>query len=66
MTGKMQYDGGIDARESGHMETWLSGRKRLTANEVRGNSLRGFESHRLRRIEYEEQFSKLIKCSAAK
>lgn len=31
-----------------HMETWLSGRKRLTANEVGCKSSRGFESLRLR------------------
>ncbi len=30
------------------METWLSGRKRLTANEVGVYTPRGFESHRLR------------------
>ena len=30
------------------METWLSGRKRLTANEVRCKNLPGFESLRLR------------------
>ena len=29
-------------------ETWLSGRKRLTANEVGSKSSRGFESLRLR------------------
>ena len=31
------------------METWLSGRKRLTANEVGCQSPRGFESLRLRK-----------------
>lgn len=30
------------------LETWLSGRKRLTANEVCPNRYHGFESHRLR------------------
>ena len=30
------------------METWLSGRKRLTANEVGSKSPRRFESSRLR------------------
>gem|GEM_PF-2466616 len=30
------------------LESWLSGRKRLTANEVRANPLHGFESHTLR------------------
>ena len=30
------------------MESWLSGRKRLTANEVSPNRDRGFESHTLR------------------
>ncbi len=30
-------------------ETWLSGRKRLTANEVGSNRPHGFESHRLRK-----------------
>ncbi len=33
------------------LETWLSGRKYLTANEASLNGLRGFESHRLRPIE---------------
>lgn len=32
------------------MESWLSGLKRLTANEVRANPLRGFESLTLRKI----------------
>ena len=32
------------------METWLSGRKRFTANEVGFNRPRGFESHRLRQM----------------
>ncbi len=31
-----------------YLETWLSGRKRLTANEVGSKSSHGFESHRLR------------------
>ncbi len=31
------------------METWLSGRKRFTANEVGFKRPRGFESHRLRK-----------------
>ncbi len=30
------------------LESWLSGRKRLTANEVGGKTSRGFESHTLR------------------
>lgn len=30
------------------MEGWLSGRKRLTANEVGSKSSHGFESHTLR------------------
>ena len=30
------------------METWLSGRKHLAANEARAKALRGFKSHRLR------------------
>lgn len=33
------------------METWLSGRKRLTANEVGSKSPPGFESLRLRQQE---------------
>ncbi len=33
---------------SGNTETWLSGRKYLTANEASFNRDRGFESHRLR------------------
>ena len=33
------------------METWLSGRKRLTANEVGFKSPPGFESLRLRRLQ---------------
>lgn len=33
------------------MESWLSGRKRLTANEVRCKNLQGFESLTLRRLE---------------
>src|SRR3989344_2045022 len=33
-----------------HMETWLSGRKRLTANEVGFKSPRRFESGRLRKF----------------
>lgn len=40
--------GGLHVREAHYMETWLSGRKRLTANEVRGKTLPGFESLRLR------------------
>ena len=32
------------------MEGWLSGRKRLTANEVRVKLLHGFESHTLRQL----------------
>lgn len=35
-----------------NMETWLSGRKRLTANEVRFKNLPGFESLRLRKVIY--------------
>lgn len=33
------------------MESWLSGRKRLTANEVRSKHLQGFESLTLRILE---------------
>ena len=33
-----------------NMESWLSGRKRLTANEVRCKSLQGFESLTLRQV----------------
>lgn len=33
------------------MESWLSGRKRFTANEVRCKNLQGFESLTLRRLE---------------
>ena len=32
------------------METWLSGRKHLAANEAGEKSSRGFKSHRLRQI----------------
>ncbi len=31
-----------------HMESWLSGRKHLTANEAGSKSPRGFKSHTLR------------------
>lgn len=33
------------------MESWLSGRKHLTANEAGSKSPHGFESHTLRRLE---------------
>lgn len=38
----------VNSVQSMIMETWLSGRKRLTANEVGCKSPRGFESLRLR------------------
>ncbi len=37
------------------METWLSGRKYLTANEASWKQFRGFESHRLRPFERSEK-----------
>ena len=46
--------GGRTLRALSHVEvnteTWLSGRKRLTANEVGDKTPRGFESHRLRQF----------------
>ncbi len=45
-------------------ESWLSGRKRLTANEVSPNRDRGFESHTLRQLELARDASEMTRlCS---